>query len=214
MIKETHPADRELLADLNLLEEGFTRIGSTVRNLLDLNRPGQSGKQPTDLNHVIRTTTALVHDHLEKNRIRLDLQLSPEIPPLVASPQQLGHLFLNLINNAVDAMRGQPAAPAERPGKHPGGALTISTRLSAGHVAIAVQDTGPGIAPDRLKDIFDPFYTEKKRMGMGIGLSICHDIVLDHQGTIVAGNVADGGARFDISLPVGQDINEGYYAKT
>ncbi|KKK94085.1 hypothetical protein LCGC14_2686380, partial [marine sediment metagenome] len=64
-----------------------------------------------------------------------------------------------------------------------------------------VSDTGPGIAEKDLEHIFDPFYTRKKTMGMGVGLSICNGIIEDHNGTIKAGNAKDGGAVFTVILP-------------
>ena len=73
---------------------------------------------------------------------------------------------------------------------------------SQGSIVITVADTGPGISEKDLQHIFDPFYTRKKKMGMGVGLSICHGFVEDHGGTIVAENGVGGGAVFTITLPI------------
>jgi signal transduction histidine kinase len=75
------------------------------------------------------------------------------------------------------------------------------------NIVIKVSDTGPGIPKGEMEHIFDPFYTKKKKMGMGIGLSICHGIMVDHKGSIAAKNSPDGGAVFTITLPVGQTDN-------
>jgi signal transduction histidine kinase len=85
-----------------------------------------------------------------------------------------------------------------------GGGIVIDTRYQDKEVVISVKDSGPGIAENDLEYIFDPFFTRKKTMGMGVGLSICYGIIQDHGGTIVARNSAGGGAEFEIRLPLGQ----------
>jgi signal transduction histidine kinase len=82
------------------------------------------------------------------------------------------------------------------------GEITISTRLNKDNLVIEVTDSGPGIPAEDLQHIFDPFYTRKKTMGMGVGLSICHGIIEDHQGTLEAGNAPEGGAVLTITLPL------------
>jgi signal transduction histidine kinase len=79
--------------------------------------------------------------------------------------------------------------------------LIINSNLRGENIVIKVADTGPGIPKRALKHIFDPFYTKKKKMGMGIGLSICHGIMEDHKGSIAVKNSPDGGAVFTITLP-------------
>ena len=71
-------------------------------------------------------------------------------------------------------------------------------------MVINVHDSGPGISEKDIEYIFDPFFTRKKKMGMGVGLSICHGIIEDHDGTITASNSAEGGAAFEIRLPLKQ----------
>ncbi len=149
------------------------------------------------------STVALMKSHLKKNKVKIDLDLSSTIPDMIASPQQLGHIFLNLINNAVEAMTG--VSKSEGKWKEPakiGGDISIKTMLENDKIVIQVSDTGPGIAEEELEHIFDPSYTRKKTMGMGIGLSICNGIIEDHNGIIEARNAKEGGAVFTITLPV------------
>jgi signal transduction histidine kinase len=80
--------------------------------------------------------------------------------------------------------------------------LRIDTGNRGQEIIITVKDTGPGISKTDMDQIFDPFFTRKKTMGMGVGLSICHGIIEDHKGTIVADNLTGGGAKFTISLPL------------
>ena len=83
-----------------------------------------------------------------------------------------------------------------------GGEISINSYNRKDEIVIQIKDNGPGIAQNDLDHIFDPFYTSKKTMGMGVGLSICHGIIEDHRGVISAENGPDGGAVFTIALPV------------
>ena len=78
----------------------------TVKKLLDLNRPGKENRQPTNINGVIEDTIGLLKSHLKKNNVEIMLNLSSRVPNIIASPQQLGQIFMNLISNAVEAMTG------------------------------------------------------------------------------------------------------------
>ena len=110
---------------------------------------------------------------------------------------------MNLINNAVDAIiTASDFKDKLSETVSIGGAISIATMNQGEELVITVKDTGPGIAKKDLDRIFDPFFTRKKKMGMGVGLSICYGIVDDHKGTIVADNLAEGGAVFTIRLPM------------
>jgi PAS domain S-box-containing protein len=201
VMRKTYNDNEQLANDINLVKSAFDNIGSTVRKLLDLNRPGNERKQPVNVNRIIEDTVTLVRGHLKQNKIQMELRLSPRVPNLIASPQQLGQVFMNLINNAVEAITG--VSKRNGPKKAPPDAqeIAIDTSLRKGMVVIKVADTGPGIAEEDLKRIFDPFYTKKKSMGMGIGLSICHGVIEEHKGTIGVRNSPKGGAVFTITLP-------------
>ena len=203
VIRTSHKKDQDLLNKLDLIKSAFNSIRDTVKNLIDLNRPGKEKKEPLDLNQVIENTTALVRSYLKKNRIDIQLNLAAKSQRIDGSPQQLGQVFMNLINNAVESITNDPNYQEEQ--EHvPGfaGEIKIDTFNHKNKVVIRVKDSGPGITEKELEHIFDPFFTSKKAMGMGVGLSICHGIVEDHKGMIMAENVPDGGAQFTISLPV------------
>ena len=194
--------EKELIECIRILQGAFRSIRDTVKNLLDLNRPGKDEKQQTDVNRVIEKTTALIRTQLKKSDVTLHPDLSPRIPGLTASPQQLSHVFLNLFNNAIEAMTGISKPHEGETGLTRCGEINVKTNLGKGHVVIKVTDNGPGIPKEDLEHIFDPFYTRKKRMGLGVGLSVCHDIVKGHGGIITAENGPEGGAVFTITLPL------------
>ena len=104
VIKKTYVEEKELNENVDLIQEAFDRIRDTVRNLLDLNRPGSEHKTPININDVIDNTINLLKGILRKNRIQYKLDLSSKILDINASPQKLGQVFLNIINNSIEAM--------------------------------------------------------------------------------------------------------------
>jgi PAS domain S-box-containing protein len=202
VMKKTYEGDLKLLKNLDLLEGAFDSIRRTVRNLLDLNRPGKQLLQNIDINRIIENTLALVQSNLKKNKVNIEQDLAGKLPQIIGSPQQISQLIMNLINNAVEAMNGVSLTEPWDGRDTPGGEIRFTTYLKNERVVLEVADSGPGISKEDLQHIFDPFYTSKKKMGMGVGLTVCHGIVAEHQGTIVAENAPQGGAVFRIDLPV------------
>lgn len=200
-IKKKFPKEKELEDNIDLLKQEFESIRDTVKNLLDLNRPKQDKKQQININSVIKKTVILVQGRLKKGKVAIGLKLSPKIPDITASPQQLNHVFLNIINNAIEAIAGISRHKEVNIGLKIVKKIDIKSDLKDGNIVINIADNGPGISKDDLEHIFDPFYTSKKIMGLGVGLSICHDIIKDHGGTIMAKNERNGGAVFTITLP-------------
>jgi len=202
VIRTKHKKDKKLLEKLDLVKNAFESIRDTVRHLIDLNRPGKEKKQPIDINQVIENTSMLVRSFLTKSRVKINLNLAAEYPRLTGSPQQLGQVLMNLINNAVEAI-----ASASTPdngsivGTESSGEITIKTNHGKGNIIVNITDTGPGIPEEELQYIFDPFFTRKKKMGMGVGLSICHRIIYDHGGFITGENLPQGGVVMTITLP-------------
>ncbi|HEB30462.1 MAG TPA: PAS domain S-box protein [Spirochaetes bacterium] len=201
-MKMENEGNKELIGDIDILKKAFSNVRDTVKKLMDLNRPGQENKQRINVNAIADSTVALMKSHLKLNKVKIETDLSPKVPDIIASPQQLGHVFLNLINNSVEAMSGVSKSGTRwKERAKIGGEISIKTKLEKDSIIIQVSDTGPGIAEKDLEHIFDPFYTRKKTMGMGVGLSICNGIIEDHNGTIKAGNAKDGGAVFTVILP-------------
>ncbi len=201
-IKKTRKRDIELIDNIELVNTAFDNIRNTINTLLDLNRPGKEIKQPINVNTTIEGTTALLRSFLKKNRIKIKLALSEKIPTIKASPQQLGQVFINLINNSVEAI-SENTMPKQADDRFLGKEeISISTVNDNGNIIIKVADTGPGISEKDQDKVFHPLFTKKKKMGMGVGLSICRSIIDGHSGTIEARNAEDGGCVFTITLPV------------
>ncbi len=203
VLKTTYSGDDYLQRKLELIKSAFNSIRDTVKNLIDLNRPGKERKQLVDMNQVVENTFALVKSLLKKNMITPRLELNASRATLVASPQQMGQVLMNLVNNAVEAVTGVPGY-LERVHLQQGayGEIAVRTYNRDDEFVIEIRDSGPGIPPKDLNRIFDPFFTTKKTMGMGVGLSICLGIVEDHHGRITAENVPGNGALFTIALPL------------
>ncbi len=200
-MKKEHEQNKELSSNIDLLTGAFESIRDTVNNLSDLNRPGQAEIKSININDTIEKTTALFRNNLKKNRIKVNLELSSRVSRINASSQQMSQVFLNLLNNAIEAMsrniQGKRTSATDRE-------INIKTNLRKENIIIRFSDSGPGFFKDDLDEVFDPFYTRKKVMGLGVGLSICHDIVKDHGGSITATNSSEGGAVFTIKLPADQ----------
>ena len=202
VIRTKHGKNKKLLEQLDLVKNAFESIRDTVRNLIDLNRPGKEKKQPVDINQIIENTSNLVRSYLVKSRVKINLNLAAKNAKLTASPQQLGQVLMNLINNAVESITGAPEFQQKlKETPTHSGQIFIDTFDQNKEVVIQIKDSGPGIAKKDLEHIFDPFFTRKKTMGMGVGLSICNGIIEEHKGYIIAENAKDGGAIFTITLP-------------
>jgi len=191
LMKESCASDLEMMECLDALTNGFESIRNTVENLMDLTRPGKEKKQLIDLNKVIQDTIFLVRLHIQQSGTELSLNLSPALPFIYASSSQISHVILNLVNNALEAMESQTEAKQ----------IVITSILLEEAIEIKFQDTGPGIAKENIDYVFDPFYSTKNVLGMGVGLSVCNGFIENHGGSIRVENLDFRGACFIISLP-------------
>jgi C4-dicarboxylate-specific signal transduction histidine kinase len=170
------------------------RAADVIRRLGALFKRGEMQIQRVDLNALLSEALDLLHTNLRTDRIAVTTQLAEGLSSVDGDKVQLQQVLLNLIMNAADAMRGAPIVMRR---------LVIGTEASAAEIRLRVTDNGPGIAPEDLKNIFEPFWSGKSA-GMGIGLSICQSIVVAHHGTLTAANNPDGGATFVVVLPTSQ----------
>jgi len=177
------------------------RTQRLVQNLLSFARQRKPEKKEVDICRVLEETLALREYDLKLNHIEVQWQSGSAVPAVVADAHQMEQVFLNIINNAVDAMLEQAAA----------GKLRVNIFREDGHVCAEFHDSGPGIREP--KRVFDPFYTTKSvGKGTGLGLSICYGIVKEHGGDIVAMNHPQGGAIFRVLLPASAAAEPGVTA--
>ncbi len=172
------------------------RTQRVVQNLLSFARQRKPSRLPVDLRRILEDTLALRDYDLNLHNIAIDRTFALEIPAVVADAHQLEQVFLNIINNAVDAILEQSRV----------GRLQVEISALNAQLVVRVHDSGPGIK--EVNRIFDPFYTTKAvGKGTGLGLSICYGIVKEHGGDIRAFNHPDGGAVVEVLLPTaGTDV--------
>ncbi|MFP4477401.1 MAG: PAS domain S-box protein [Desulfatibacillaceae bacterium] len=198
---KSSPTDSGMLESVELLQGAFSSIKTTVNNLLDLNRPGSEDFQYVDLNLIVKKTASLTASLLRKSGITMELAIDPGPVGAHGSPRQINQVLLNLVNNSVEALGNRTLSEDGDGGRSAPGLIRISTYTEKDNAVLVVLDNGPGIPPEDLHRVFDPSHTTKKAMGMGVGLSVCHDIIQAHDGRIVASNMPGGGARFQVFLP-------------
>ena len=173
------------------LRKQAQRTQRIVQNLLSFARQHKPQRVHIDLRSVIEDTIALRDYDLKVNNIGVEREFEAVLPSVVADPHQLEQVYLNIINNAADAMMESGR----------GGRLRVSIATEKGSVVTSFHDSGPGIYDP--KHVFDPFYTTKRvGKGTGLGLSICYGIVKEHGGEISAQNHPAGGALLQVRLPV------------
>jgi len=186
--------------DLRELRQAFDRIVRDSRRADDvLTRiHGLVKKAPTcieilQLNEAIRDVITLTYGEANRKGVSVRMQLAEDFPPIQGDRVQLQQVMLNLVINAIEAMSAVDVGPRE---------LTISTAMhEAGAVLVTVCDSGPGISPEHVERLFEPFYTTKAS-GMGMGLSICRSIIDAHGGRLWAGANVPRGAIFQFAVPV------------
>jgi PAS domain S-box-containing protein len=181
--------------DLEVVQHEAQRTSEVVKNLLTFARKHTPVKAPVNVNTIIKKVLELRSYEQRVNNITLDIELSQDIPDVMADYFQLQQVFLNIIINAEHFM-----IEANR-----GGVLSIFTGFTgraSKNVRIVFSDNGPGIKPEELGHVFDPFFTTKEvGKGTGLGLSICHGIVSEHGGRIYAESTPGKGASFVVDLP-------------
>jgi PAS domain S-box-containing protein len=174
-----------------VIESGTQRVTEIVRRLRSFARLDQAELKRADIHEGLEDTLALIHHEL-KHTIVVKREYG-NIPPISCYPGRLNQVFLNLLNNARQAIRGK-------------GEIGIRTFVREERVHIVVSDTGSGISPENLRKIFDPGFTTKGvGVGTGLGLSICYQIVRDHRGEIRVESEPGKGATFTVILPMDLD---------
>lgn len=180
---------REILDDIVKDDKRAGEVVHHVRAMMQ--KKGPVASAPLDLNELVRNMALLVHGELVGRNIELSTDLTPALPVVLADQVDMQQVLLNLMVNAMDAMRDQPAERRR---------IQIQTAFAKGRVCVAVRDRGPGIPEQVMSDIFRPFFTTKTQ-GLGLGLAISRTMVEAHGGKLWAENAPDGGAVFRVEFP-------------
>jgi C4-dicarboxylate-specific signal transduction histidine kinase len=171
--------------------------GAIVRNLRDMVRRRTITREPVDLGELAHQSLTLVRSQAQFTQIRVSIRKRPDVPAVLAERIRIQQVIMNLLRNAIDAVR---AAPVERR------EVTIDIAPAApGQVEVAIRDRGPGVSPDVRENLFAAFTTTKPE-GLGLGLSICRSIVQAHGGRMWLESTGPEGSDFRFTLPVAGDM--------
>ncbi len=176
------------------------RLNQIVQGLLDFSKPQEPRLAAVNIHEILSRVIALIKMENPGGALGIERLFDPSLPDISGDADQLTQVFLNILQNGIDAMAGS-------------GTLTLTTRVLSGFqirkqarekvrmICVDVEDSGCGIAADEIGGIFDPFYTRKPN-GVGLGLALCYRIVEDHGGKIDVDSRPGEGTRFSVSLPM------------
>ncbi|MCX8035444.1 MAG: PAS domain S-box protein [Candidatus Sumerlaeia bacterium] len=194
IISEGNPASPEIRRYFDLMRKEVERIGRIVSQTYDLYQPLAQQAALVQVNDILGGLLQTLEQKLRQKGITLLDHRAPDLPKILAPPGFLTQIFFNVIRNAMDAMNA-------------GGQLEILTTQHDKKVITEIADTGPGIAPEHLPHVFEPFFTTRRGRGrdsgLGLGLSISRSLVEALQGNIAVVSTSPRGTRIRISLPSG-----------
>ena len=181
--------DNKCFHYFGIIDEQVDRISHITRNLLDFSRKKEA-RSPWSINNIIENIVELMSYRIEKQKVRLTLNLKENLPPIDINIEEMQEVFLNIVQNALDSMRN-------------GGELKISSSMNNNSESIVVEvaDTGAGISKSNLDKVFDPFFSTKPD-GTGLGLSISKNIVSKHNGKIEVHSTQGTGTKVMVVLPL------------
>ncbi len=181
---------KEYDKSIDKIEEHVERARKITHNMLGFARRMEHRLDDVDINDVLNQTIELLKNHAQINNIEILKDLKPDLPIISSDQSQLQQVFLNLINNAIDAIEKD-------------GLIKVRTRKKGSQVVIGIEDNGPGIPDKHLKKIFDPFFTTKGvGKGTGLGLSVSYNIIEKLGGLITVESKLFEGTHFCVKLPI------------
>jgi two-component system NtrC family sensor kinase len=188
-LRKELPADDPRRQDLTVILRETDRCKTIVGDLLNFARQQEILAQPTDLHALLDQAIEAVSPHAAFDQVEIQRSYSPGLPPIEADPAQLLQVFVNLLNNAAEAISGP-------------GTIRLATRHAGSSVEVEVADTGCGIPEENLGRLFTPFFTTKgPGRGTGLGLSIVYGIIKMHRGQITVQSLVGQGTTFTVALP-------------
>jgi PAS domain S-box-containing protein len=189
----TQDLPEDIKVDLERIRDGGRRVANIVRQLLAFARDTKPVRATVDINDIVSSTLRLREYELEVANIKVLTKLASGLPGIVADAGQLQQVFMNIILNAE----------AEMKLAHGRGTLVVETECVDDTIMISFKDDGGGIPKENINRIFDPFFTTRRiGEGTGLGLSVCHGIIEEHNGKIYARSQQGKGATFIVELPI------------
>ena len=176
-----------LLSCLDTDRAHLRRVATSIRRLQGLASPQAPRRVATDLRPLLLSTIAVAR-FAAHGRCEVDADV-PELEPVACDGEVVAHAVQNILSNAVEAASSR---------------VSLCARTEGGVFEAVVEDDGPGFPRDALERVFEPFYTTKPAGNIGIGLTLARSIAHDHDGTLVAANRPEGGARLTFRIPVGR----------
>jgi PAS domain S-box-containing protein len=193
LLKGRKDLDATINRDLETIYKESQRASKITQNLLAFARKHEPEKSFISLNEALEKTLELRAHQMEVNNIELVVELAPDLPKTMGDFHQMQQVFMNIINNAEQAM-------VEAHGK---GQLVVQTGRVGRMIQMTFTDNGPGISEENLEKVFDPFFTTKEvGKGTGLGLSICYGLVQAHGGRIYAKSKLGEGTTFVVEIPI------------
>ena len=189
---EMREIDKSLLEDLTYARKELNKTKSIVKSILDLSRQTQTYQEEVNMNAVIDDALQVLYNQYKSLDVQIDKKYDPELPKINGNFSNLGQVLINIIKNALQAL------PDGR------GKITLSTsyRQKPKNVVVECRDTGIGIPPEMMKDIYKPFFTSKEvGKGTGLGLYVSHEIIKKHKGEIRIDSREGAGTTVTILLP-------------
>jgi signal transduction histidine kinase len=179
------------------LRSASKKIETVVKGVVDFSKPAEPKFVLTDIHQPVNEALKLCSVMMRKSGIELEKALSESLPPCRVDPQLIEGVILNLMTNAIEAMRD-----IDGPKK-----IMITSSMGNGRIFLRISDSGPGVSPKDRDKIFDPFFTTKNE-SMGIGLSLCQRVILDHGGSLSVSTSQWGGAEFVIEIPIEKGLGD------
>jgi signal transduction histidine kinase/ActR/RegA family two-component response regulator len=184
---------------LDMIHKSSLRCQKIVQNLLSFARRHKPERKLSNINELVEGAVEILQYQMRTNNIEVVTRLDPHLPKGMVDPHQLQQVFLNIINNARQAIEAN----------QPKGCVRITSEVADQNARVTFQDNGPGIPEANMSKVFDPFFTTKEAgKGTGLGLSLCYGIIKDHGGSITVRSRPGEGATFTIELPLAAETDQ------
>jgi two-component system NtrC family sensor kinase len=209
LLTEVDPVDPRYNS-LKIIEEEARRCKKIMQNLLEFGRPTPAQFTYVDSEEILHKGMGLISGQAPKMNVQTKLVIQNKLPPIWADPQQVMQVLVNLFFNAMEAMPDGGTLTVRGASKREGCNDNRGNSLapSSNEVVISVEDTGAGIHPNDLPKIFRTFFTTKQKKGMGLGLSVCENIMKGHGGRIAVESIPGKGATFYLYFPVKEKLGD------